>query len=57
MFGAAVVFPRGIGGGADWFAAVMSVAAFLTLYKFKADVLWVVIAGGLIGLGWTLLIG
>ena len=57
VFGAAVVFPRGIGGGADWFAAVMSVAAFLTLYKFKADVLWVVIAGGLIGLGWTLLIG
>ncbi len=57
VFGAAVIFPRGIGGGADWFAAVMSVAAFLTLYKFKADVLWVVIAGGLIGLGWTLLIG
>ncbi len=56
VFGAAVVFPRGLAGGVDWFAAVMSVAAFLALYKFKADVLWVILASGLIGLAWTLLI-
>ncbi|MDQ3684955.1 MAG: chromate efflux transporter [Acidobacteriota bacterium] len=57
VFGAAVIFPRGISGGTDWFAAAMSVAAFLALYKYKADVLGVVIAGGVVGLVWTLLIG
>jgi len=55
VFGAAVVFPQGISGGTDWFAVALSVAAFLALYKYKVDVLWVVIAVGLIGLGWTLL--
>ncbi len=55
VFGAAVILPQGFGGSVDWFAAVMSVAAFVALYKFKAEVLWVVLAGGLIGLGRTLL--
>lgn len=54
VFGVAVVLPQGISGGVDPFAAVISVAAFLALYKFKVDVLWVVITGGLIGLAWTL---
>ncbi len=57
VFGAAVVFPHGLTGGVDWFAAAMSIAAFLALYKFKADVLWVVLACGVIGLLWTLLTG
>jgi chromate transporter len=55
VFGAAVIWPQGLTGGTDWFAAVMSIAAFFALYKFKADVLWVVLTGGLIGLGRTLL--
>ena len=55
VFGAAVILPHGLGGNADWFAAAMSVAAFIALYKFKAEVLWVVLAGGLIGLGKTML--
>ncbi len=55
IFGAAVIWPRGLAGGTDWFAAVMSVAAFFALYRLKTDVLWVVITGGLIGLGRTLL--
>ncbi|HYE65233.1 MAG TPA: chromate efflux transporter [Pyrinomonadaceae bacterium] len=57
VFGAAVIWPRGLNGAMDWFAAVMSVAAFVTLYRLKLDVLWVVIAGGLIGLGRVLLFG
>jgi chromate transporter len=56
IFGAAVIWPRGLVGGTDWFAAVMSIAAFFALYKLKADVLWVVGAGGLIGLGRAILI-
>lgn len=55
VFGAAVIFPQGLMRNADWFAAAMSVAAFVALYKFKAEVLWVVLAGGLIGLGKTML--
>jgi chromate transporter len=55
VFGAAVILPHGLAGNADWFAAAMSVAAFIALYKFKAEVLWVVLAGGLIGLGKTML--
>ncbi len=49
VFGAAVVFPNGLAGNVEWFAAVMSVAAFVVLYKFKANVLWIVLLGGLIG--------
>ncbi len=50
VFGAAVIWPSGLAGGNNWFAAVMSAAAFLVLYRLKADVLWVVVGGGLIGL-------
>jgi chromate transporter len=55
VFGAAVIWPHGLRGGTDWFAALMSAAAFAALYRFRADVLWVVVAGGLIGLGRALL--
>ena len=56
VFGAAVIWPRGLAGGTEWFAAAMSIAAFFALYRLRADVLWIVIAGGLIGLGRALLI-
>ncbi|HKY29594.1 MAG TPA: chromate efflux transporter [Pyrinomonadaceae bacterium] len=57
VFGAAVIWPRGLEGGADFFALAMSAAAFVALYKFKADVLWVVLGGGALGLAWMLLVG
>lgn len=55
VFGAAVIFPAGFSGDVNWFAAAISVAAFVALYKFKADVLLVVLAGGVIGLLKTLI--
>jgi chromate transporter len=55
VFGAAVIFPNGVAGGVDWFSAAMTLAAFVALYKFKADVLMVVLAGGAVGLVWMLL--
>jgi chromate transporter len=55
VFGAAVIWPDGLHGGTDWFAAAMSAAAFVALYLLKADVLLVVMAGGLIGFVRTLL--
>jgi chromate transporter len=50
VFGAAVIFPEGFAGNINWFAALLSVGAFVALYKFKTDVLWVVLGGGAIGL-------
>jgi hypothetical protein len=32
----------------------MSVAAFLALYRYKIDVLWVILSAGVIGFLWTL---
>jgi chromate transporter len=50
VFGAAVVLPNGFSGNINWFALVLSVSSFAALYKFKVNVLWVVLVGGLIGL-------
>lgn len=50
VFGATVVFPEGLNGGMNVSAAVLSLAAFVALYRFKADVLMVVLIGGLLGL-------
>jgi chromate transporter len=55
VFGVAVIWPKGFSGGTNWFAAVMSVLAFIALYRFKIDVLWVVLAGGVLGLAWNIL--
>jgi chromate transporter len=57
IFGAAVIWPHGFAGGTNWLALAMSAAAFVALYRLKLDVLWVVLAGGLLGLAATLLLG
>jgi chromate transporter len=49
VFGAAVIWPQGFPGGTNWFAAIVSIAAFVALYRLKLDVLWVVLAGGVLG--------
>ncbi len=50
VFGAAVILPNGLDGSIDWISAVMSFAALVALHKFKADVLVIVLMGGLAGL-------
>ena len=57
VFGGAVIWPHGISGGVDWAALVMSVGAFALLYRYKVDVLWVVLGGGAVGLVGRLLFG
>ncbi len=57
VFGAAVIWPTGKLLEVNWFAALMSVAALIALYRFKVDVLWVVLSGALIGLAHTFLSG
>jgi chromate transporter len=55
VFGAAVIWPDGFGNAPDWFAAALTAAAFVALYLFEADVLLIVILGGLTGMCRTLL--
>jgi chromate transporter len=50
VFGAAVIWPRGLSGGTDWFAALLGAAAYLALSRLRLEVQWVVLAGGLLGL-------
>lgn len=50
VFGATVIAANGFGGNINWFAVVLGIVAFVALYRFKIDVLWVVLLGGLIGL-------
>ena len=57
VFGAAVIWPDGLARGTNWLAALMSVAAFIALYRLKVDVLWVVLAGGVMGLARVVLFG
>ncbi len=57
VFGAAVIFPNGLTDKVNWFAGIISIAAFVALYRFKADVLLIVLAGGLIGLLRIILFG
>ncbi len=57
VFGAAVIWPHGTDGGPQWFAVLMSAAAFVLLYRYKVDVLLVVLVGGAIGLAARLLAG
>ena len=57
VFGAAVIWPNGWSGGTEWFAIAMSAAAFALLYRYKLDVLWVVLGGGSVGLAARLLLG
>jgi len=54
VFGSAVFFSA---GGVNYFGILMSAAAFAALYFLKADVLLVVLAGGVVGLAKYLLIG
>jgi chromate transporter len=47
VFGATVIFAN---LQINWFALTLSVLAFVVLLRFKIDVMWIVIAGGLLGL-------
>jgi chromate transporter len=50
VFGLAVLLPRGWAHAPDWFALAIASAAFTALFTRKLDAVWVVLAGGSIGL-------
>ena len=51
-FGAAVIFQNGT---INFFALALGALAFIALFRFKVDVLWLIAAGALLGLGKVLL--
>ena len=57
VFGAAVIWPAGLAAEPSWFGVLLSAGAFALLYRYKVDVLWVVLAGGAVGLVGRLLFG
>jgi chromate transporter len=42
-------------GRTDWFAIALAAGSFVALQRFKAGVISVVLIGGLLGLGWSLI--
>lgn len=50
VFGSAVIWPHGFSAATNWWALLWSLVAFAALYRFKIDVLWVVLVAGSIGL-------
>jgi chromate transporter len=54
VFGTTVIFT---GGRVNWFALALSAGAFVTILRFKIDVLWIVLGGGVLGLLRVLFIG
>jgi chromate transporter len=57
FFGYHVLWPQGFEGGFEWFYALMSVAAFLALWKYKQDIMRVIAACAAVGLVYTYIIG
>jgi chromate transporter len=53
FFGYHVLWPKGFDGPFEWFFALMSVAAFLALWKYKQDIMRVIGACAALGLIYT----
>ncbi|MBF8270642.1 MAG: chromate transporter, partial [Gammaproteobacteria bacterium] len=51
-----VLWPRGIDAGFEWFAAVIVLASFVALFKYKVGIIAIIVACALAGLGYSLLI-
>ena len=49
-----VLWPDGFGGGFEWFSALVGVAAFIALSRYKAGIIPVILACGVAGLAYTL---
>jgi len=55
LFGLAVLLPGGLRHAPDGFALILTAGAFIALYFFELDAVWVVLSGGALGLAHTLL--
>jgi chromate transporter len=48
-----VLWPTGFGGGFDWFSALVGLAAFVALFRYKAGIIPAILACGAAGLAYT----
>jgi len=55
FFGYHVLWPAGFDGNFEWFSALLGVAAFIALWRFKAGIIPVIAACALVGLAFRLL--
>jgi chromate transporter len=55
-FALSVVWPDGTGGAVDWFPIGVATVAFVGLVRFQWNVIPVVVGGGLLGLGYRMLL-
>lgn len=51
VLGLSVFWPHGLEGAFNGMAWTLSIAAFVALYWLKLNILWVLLIGGLLGLG------
>ena len=49
VFGITVLWPRGFDAGIDWIAVAMTIAALVALAALHVNIVWVIVAGGLLG--------
>ncbi|CAN5750622.1 chromate efflux transporter [soil metagenome] len=54
FFAVHVLWPSGLSGRFEWAAAVIGVLAAIALFRFKLGVIKVIVAAGLLGMGWQL---
>ncbi len=50
-----VLWPQGLDAAFEWFSALIGIAAFIALFKYKAGIVTVIVASAVIGLCYTLL--
>ncbi|MGB5307038.1 MAG: chromate transporter, partial [Gammaproteobacteria bacterium] len=51
-----VLWPDGFAGSFEWFSALIGLAAFIALFRYKAGIVTVIAACASVGLGYSLLL-
>ena len=52
-----VLWPRGLSGPFDWPSAIIGIAAFVALWRYKVGIIPVIVACGVAGLAWSFAMG
>jgi len=50
-----VFSPQGLTGQIDWLSVALTALATIAIFKYKANVILVIVAGGILGMAWQLL--
>ena len=50
-----VLWPQGLDGAFEWFSALIGIAAFVALWRFKVGIVSVIAACAVVGLGYSLI--